>query len=273
MEEKRVSIDEFEKCIARGEAEYKSVLIFKLIKFIFLSACVIAFFMVPKTFWLIPSHYTKEKLNPYSEPVMIKNWSNISATDLKRREDYSKLVKIKSLVKNRKTFYILPLAEYSITGRIKAKNRIFLVQTLFDDVALLDYGLTWGDMAKDKYFKKIRAHSMEIIGARQLSFGIDRKYYNEMKDMYPYMIKHVSHTHVIPANRNIRKALNASRYGQIVKIEGYLVDVYDSNYRRFAMSSLSLEDSNDSSRGNGKGGGACEVMYVNKIQIGNKIFE
>ena len=114
---------------------------------------------------------------------------------------------------------------------------------------------------------------MEIIGARQLSFGIDEKYYDEMKDKREYMRNHVSHTHVIPANKNIRKAINVTRYGQIIKIDGYLVDVFDSTKHRIAMSSLSLSDINETSRGHGQGGGACEVMYVNKVQIGNKIFK
>ena len=272
-EPKKVSIEEFEQCMAEGESNYRFVLKGQLILFVAICIAIIGFFMIPTTFWLIPSNYTKEELNPYKEPIKIDFPEQIAATNLRNKEDYSRLIKIKSMVKDRKTFYILPLSQYSLTGRIKAKNRIFLIQTIFDDVALLDYGLVWGDMAKNEYFNKIRGHSMEIIGARQLSFGIDEKYYDEMKDKWEYMRNHVSHTHVIPANKNIRKAINATRYGQIIKIEGYLVDVFNSNKKRFAMSSLSLSDINETSRGHGQGGGACEVMYVNKVQIGNKIFK
>ena len=52
-----------------------------------------------------------------------------------------------------------------------------------------------------------------------------------------------------------------------------MVDIYDRNFNRFAMTSLSLTDQNESSRGYGKGGGSCEVMYVNRVQIGKKVFE
>ena len=63
------------------------------------------------------------------------------------------------------------------------------------------------------------------------------------------MLTHVSHTHAIPATKNVKKALNAIQKGQVVKLDGYLVDVFDNRYDRFAMSSLSLSDENESSRG------------------------
>ena len=56
-----------------------------------------------------------------------------------------------------------------------------------------------------------------------------------------------------------------------IKLKGYLVDV-KANGRIIAYTSLSRTDSNKSSRGANKGGGACEIMYVEEVQIGNRIY-
>lgn len=273
MDNNSLGIDDFEKIMAEGEAAYRRELKFKFtIGFILLSF-VIILLLIPKTFWIIPSSFTKEKLNPYAEPVLIFNKENILATNMRKKSDFEKLVKIKSL-KNKDTYYILPLAYYSLTGRLNAKNKFFFNQSIFDKIALVDFGIVWGDMAKDEYFPKIYSYSREqLSGARELLTSFKREYYNELKEKYHYLYHHSSHTHVIPANKNVMKALNAVKIGQTLKIEGYLVDVYDSSRRRFAMSSLSLTDWNENSRGHGKGGGACEVMYVTKVQIGSKVFE
>ena len=87
--------------------------------------------------------------------------------------------------------------------------------------------------------------------------------------MQGYVNQHFSHTHVIPSNKNVMRALNFARIGQNIQIDGYLVDIFDSSKKRFVMTSLSNSDSNESSRS----GGACEVMYVMSVQIGNKVFE
>ena len=183
-------------------------------------------------------------------------------------EKLEKLIKIKSL-KNGKDYYIMPLAEYSISARIKEKNKFFYLQWEIDNLALVDYGTVWGDMAKNEFFNKLYGHSNQSVLGRMLVFNFKDRYYDSLRYKYDYMLSHVSHTHAIPANRNVKKALNAIREGQTVKLDGYLVDVFDRNFRRFAMSSLSLTDTNESARG----GGACEVMYVTKVQVGNKIFE
>ena len=54
----------------------------------------------------------------------------------------------------------------------------------------------------------------------------------------------------------------------IVKIDGYLVDIYTEKSETVALTSLSRFDTNASSRGYG----ACEDMYVKQVQIGNKIY-
>ena len=55
----------------------------------------------------------------------------------------------------------------------------------------------------------------------------------------------------------------------IVKIDGYLVDIYTDKSELVARTSMSRTDTNPTSRGSG----ACEDMYVTQIQIGDKIYK
>ncbi len=272
-EKDRISMDEFERLTHNAENNYNDFLLKHIKKILTVLIIFCLYMFLPKTLWLIPSKLTNEKLDPYKEPVLIENQENIKAALLRKSSDYDKLIKYKSF-KNGKTYYLMPLADYSITARVLEKNTFFYMQWDIDNVSLVDYGFAWGDMAKKEYFNKIYSNSNQTVTARRLVFRLKDKYrHTADKKFYDYLFVHASHTHTIPANRNVKKALSALQRGQIVKLEGYLVDVYDSNYRRFALTSLSLSDINESSRGHDQGGGACEVMYVTKVQVGKKVFK
>ena len=108
-----------------------------------------------------------------------------------------------------------------------------------------------------------------MTGARRLnwSWRSDIPYSEE------YIISHLSHTHIIPANRNIMAAMLKFRDYQDFKLEGELVDMTakDTRENKIYMykTSLSRTDTDRTSRGFG----ACETMYVTKVQIGNKVYE
>lgn len=267
-EEKKINAEEFEKILNEAENSYSKSLSKDMLKILIGIIIFCLYIIIPKTFWLIPSKLTTQLINTEKDPVMNLNEENIHASSPLLKSNFDKLIKIKSF-KNNETYYIMPLAEYSISARIKEKNKFFYMQWEIDNLALVDYGLTWGDMAKNEFFNKIYANSNQSVIGRMLVFNFKDRYYDSMKYKYAYMLNHVSHTHAIPANKNVKKALNAIRGGQTVKLDGYLVDVFSKNYRRFAMSSLSLSDTNDSARG----GGACEIMYVTRVQVGSKVFE
>lgn len=264
------NLKEFEKIAETAEEEYSQDLAKLILKVLVVMIIISVYMLIPRTFWLIPSKHSSEKINPYEEPVMIMNDANIKTAEQNIKPNEEQLIEIKSL-KNKKTYYLLPLAEYSNSSRLKEKNSFFFLQWDIDKVALMDYGLVWGDMAKKSNFKKINAHSNQTVMARGLVYNlkIKNKHKRPMDEEYKYLQSHVSHTHIIPADKKILKALKAVKPGQIIKLDGYLVDVYDSDIKRFAMTSLSLTDTNETARG----GGACEIMYVTKVQVGKKVFE
>ena len=211
----------------------------------------------------VPSDKTEKIITTYNEPLQ----RNLSET---------KYLKAKG---EKKEFALKAEAEYSISGLVVARNSNFwfrdIMRSKFDDIALLDLGIVWGDLARDNdiLYENVKFKSVKTPGqARQLqpkclkggcpSFPWDWNYFNS----------HVSHNHLIASNPNIMSALLKIKVDDTVKLEGYLVDVYTDKSDLIAMTSLSRDDNNATSRGVGNGGGACEILYVTEVQLGNKIY-
>lgn len=231
---------------------------------------VILFVICPDAFlyWLrfatphFASSRTSETINILQDPVQI---------DIP--EDEREIIKYRSL-ENHKTYNLIPMAEYSISGMVLAKNYYFWGNYLpggrrpFQDVSLIDIGLAWRDFADKDVLKYYATVSAKDTTARTLWLMPKPK-----KGFLPYSTREIndqySHTHVIPKNAAIMHALLYTHKYQKIKMEGYLVDVDLFGKNIYAMTSLSRSDTNQSARG----GGACEIMYVERVQIGNKVYE
>lgn len=136
---------------------------------------------------------------------------------------------------------------------------------------LMDIGIVWGDLAIDKkaLYKHLKFKSTKTLGqARQLQVRC-KKNCAGMPWSIDYVDTHLSHTHLIPANPNIMGGLLRIKKNDIVKLDGYLVDIYTDKSETVALTSMSRYDRNTTSRGYG----ACEDMYVKQVQIGNKIYK
>ena len=175
-----------------------------------------------------------------------------------------------------KNKYALNLqAEYSLSGLVVAKNTNFwfrdIMRSKFDDIALLDLGIVWGDLARDKnlLYKNVKFKSTKTLGqARSLEYRT-RVTLDKLPWSFSYVETHLSHTHMIPANANVMGALLKIKKNDIVKLDGYLVDIYTDKSEIVAKTSLSRSDKNSTSRGYG----ACEDMYVKQVQIGKDIYK
>jgi len=202
---------------------------------------------------LVPhvSYTLKESVDPKTEQVQ---------TNLKT--PYQLI--INSGKKNQRI--LLLQATYSLYGVVVAKNDNFWVRGFmrneFDDTALMDLGIVWGDISDKKYYTKLKFKSTKTLGqARRL----------EWKYLYfspEYIDSHVSHNHIIPANENIMSALLSVKIHDKVRLDGYLTDIITTKGITM-FTSLSRTDSDNTSRGNG----ACEIFYVTGIQIGNKYYK
>jgi hypothetical protein len=125
-------------------------------------------------------------------------------------------------------------------------------------ISPVDLALAWGKLADPE-------------SRRYVSYSVSNRWVSfKMKEGCPfdtaYVISHASNNHIIPSNRNIWYALKTIREKKKVVLEGFLVNVsgtYDGK-TVWWNTSLSRTDS---------GNGSCELLYVTKARIENKVYE
>jgi len=211
----------------------------------------------------IPSGYTKELIDTSKDPIQ-NNYSE--EEQQKRKFTYHSLI-------NKGQMEITPQAHYVLSGKVIAYNHDFLfVSKFFDSAALYDLGVAWGKLADAAILKKcikVESHKIQLTGVRRMNWV----WQSDIPYSEKYITSHLSHTHIIPANRNIMAAMLKLRLYQDVKLEGELVDMTFNDTKNHKIynqrTSLSRTDTDSTSRGYG----ACETMYVTKVQIGNKIYK
>lgn len=219
-------------------------------------------------YWLkfgiaIPYEFTGKPIDVIQEPIQ---------TDYTPEIQQKKTFTYKSLI-NDNQMELIPQAHYELSGTVVAFNHdFFFINKFFDSAALYDLGASWGKMSDQKFFKKyfkIYSQKVEFTGSRRLNWQWK---YNTPLDS-SYINSHISHTHIIPANNNIMAAMLKLKLYDKVKIEGELVDMnYYAPNRPTPVkyyTSLSRTDVDSSSRGSG----ACETLYVTKVQIGNFVYK
>ena len=203
-------------------------------------------------------------------PIPVK--SEPIQTDYSEEEKSQKTFVYTSLI-NSNQIIMIPQAHYVLSGRVIAYNRDFLFKSeFFDSAALYDLGASWGDMAnKDLFEKYVRVYSdkVELTGARRLNW----QFRSDIPVPISYATSHISHSHIIPANRNIMAGFLTIKRWDNVQVEGELVDMTYSSLKRKVKynyhTSMTRTDDDSSSRGSG----ACESVYVTKLRVGNRVYE
>jgi hypothetical protein len=119
------------------------------------------------------------------------------------------------------------------------------------DLSPVDLALGWGDMSDQAVLDRI-----------EISQG-GRWYHTRYEYPAPLsdreIIRQSGNMHIIPADVLVRARLQDIRRGDIVHARGYLVDAdHESGFRW--NTSLSRDDT---------GNGACELFYVERLEIEN----
>lgn len=142
---------------------------------------------------------------------------------------------------------LTPRASYRITARILHAERYH-----FDTLASLvpeDLALGWGPMSDNRVL-----NSVDISQS-------NRFYYWRSPQTLPIpreaIISHSANTHVIPQNSMIANQLKHLRSGQVVTLDGMLVDAKRDD-GAWLRTSLVRTDT---------GAGACEVMLVSAVTV------
>lgn len=147
------------------------------------------------------------------------------------------------------------VAKYSISGRV-VNTHNYYGYNMENQLSPKDVGISWGVLASESNYKKIRWSS---TGNRFLYWhSDDGKWLQEMGGTNA-LSEYYSNNHLIPSDNKVKKLINGIKEDEFIRIEGYLVNIYckENNGRYFTW--------NTSDSRSDTGDGACEIIYVTNI--------
>jgi len=142
-------------------------------------------------------------------------------------------------------FTLTPLARFRITARV-----LHTCDYRMDREARLsprDLALGWGPMSDSAVLADFRVDQM----ARFFSWHAD-----ELPIPRDEVVSHSANMHIIPADGAVRRALDRLEPGDVVTIDGDLVEAEAPDGWRW-VSSMSRDDTGD---------GACELVYARTLK-------
>lgn len=143
-------------------------------------------------------------------------------------------------------YTITPLESFQIEARVLSTKHYTFDREA--DLAPVDLALGWGRMSDESILKDIAiSQSGRFYHWRVKDFPIPRK---EIET-------HSANMHMVPANQQIENTLKSIRPGQVVSIQGDLIQANAADGWRW-KSSLTRNDT---------GGGACELVYVTQVLL------
>ena len=148
----------------------------------------------------------------------------------------------------RGSYTLQPVAEFQVTARVLASERY-----RFDEVADLiprDLALGWGVMSDTALLEQL-----QISQSGRFYFWRTRG--PSMPVPAEAIISSSANMHLIPADSGVRRVIERARVGQVIELEGKLVNVRKANGWSF-KTSLTRDDA---------GGGACEIVYVERATL------
>lgn len=155
------------------------------------------------------------------------------------------LLEDQGLVTQREGFSLRPIAAYVIEGRV-----LHTKHYLTDPVHKLspyDVGLGWGKMSDSAILERLKISQSN----RFLFWKWEQKAPLSIKEIET----HASNNHLIAANANIAYQIAWLREGELIRLEGSLIEATGPDGRKWT-SSLRRDDT---------GNGACEIIWVSKL--------
>ena len=144
-------------------------------------------------------------------------------------------------------FQLLPQAQFSAEVRVLSREHYRLGPLA--DVSPLDIAVGWGPMSDSAVLA-----GLDISQANRFYFW---HYDNEPPIPRRDIESHSANWHLIPANDGVWSQLRGLRVGDVVKLDGMLVNVENPEVGTI-RTSLRREDT---------GAGACEILYVQSASI------
>ena len=145
-------------------------------------------------------------------------------------------------------YTVLPLADFNITARVLSRKRYWLGTEA--ELAPVDLALGWGPMSDDEV----------LAGLKISQSGRWYRWRPKTREL-PVPREQIEHNsanmHLIPADKDIEKAIKSAKKGDIVRFKGHLVRINRGSDWHW-VSSVSRTDT---------GGGACEVIFVKEFEL------
>ncbi|NPA72833.1 MAG: hypothetical protein GXO35_08405 [Gammaproteobacteria bacterium] len=143
---------------------------------------------------------------------------------------------------------ISPKANFSVNARVLSAEHYYFDS--HSDLSPIDLVLGWGRMSDETV-------------TNQIEFSQGNRSYSWETESLPIPKLEIeegsANVHIVPATNEIEKQLSTVQIGQIVSLEGWLVDIKSLRGGTW-KSSLTRTDT---------GEGASEVFYVNRLNIIN----
>ena len=143
-------------------------------------------------------------------------------------------------------YALQPLARYDVTARLLSRQAYRAHRE--SDVSPLDFALGWGPMSDTSV--------LDHLEVEQSS----RYFTVHFKDgslSWDALAPYAANTHLIPADAQVRDTLDRMRPGQVIELDGVLVEAAAADGWRW-RSSLTRNDT---------GAGACELMWVERARV------
>ena len=148
-----------------------------------------------------------------------------------------------------KGYTVTPLAKIDFLAKILSKKNYSNGKE--SELSPVDLALGWQNMS-----------DQAIVNQFKISQS-NRWYRWRVSGDYPIPRKEIqtqsANMHMIPANSLIDRTLKKAKKGQVISISGYLISANKKNWHW--KSSLTRDDT---------GGGACELIYVESLDILNR---
>lgn len=145
-----------------------------------------------------------------------------------------------------KGYELRPLQSFQVEARILGVERYRRGREA--DISPVDLALGWGQMSDSAVLEKVKiSQSGRFYFWRVDEFPIPRRDIERSS----------ANMHMIPGNDALNRRLKALRVGQVVRIEGWLVEAKARDGWRW-RSSLTREDT---------GPGACELVFVQDLRV------
>jgi hypothetical protein len=146
---------------------------------------------------------------------------------------------------------VRPRAAFDISALVASAEPYSLDDGAF--AAPVDLVMTWGQLPEEPYRSRVSYQQMtRYYFWRTADTGLDLR----------YIATHSANMHMIPADRNLARALAHVGSGDRVRVRGLLVDLETDRGFRW-HTSLTREDT---------GPGACELVWVEELQRGDRLY-